>query len=309
MTPALRGWARSALAPRERLLPGLGARLASRPRLATSILVLLRHIPGASRHVSRPLIQRMATRLELPVESGFRMRVDTGEAMGRVLATTGVWEPQVTAVFRRSLSSGDVCIDVGAYTGYFTLLAAKLVGADGHVYALEPAAETHAELVSNLELNSTSNVTALCVAAGDAAGEAVFDDRPHGESIQSALRGPAESGRRVDVRTIASLIPAGDAPRLRLVKIDVEGHEVAVLRGLTPLFDSGARPAVLVELHAGAVAEAVALLMQLGVRYGLNTYNVRAGGPGTPATPWAGSAAELARLLEPENERHLLLAP
>jgi FkbM family methyltransferase len=233
------------------------------------------------------------------------MYVETSEAMGRVLAATGVWEPQVTAVFRRLLSPGDVCVDVGAYNGYFTLLASKLVGAAGHVYALEPAARTNAELVANLELNRISNVSVLRVAAGDAEGEAVFDDRPLGSSIRSGLREPMGPGTRVQVRTVASLIPDVDASRLRLVKIDVEGHEVAVLRGLTPLFESGARPAILVELHAGVIAEAVGQLMQLGVQYGLKTYNVRAGGDDRP---WTGSAGELARLLEPENERHLLLA-
>jgi FkbM family methyltransferase len=305
MTPALLGWARSVLAPRKRLLPGLGARLVTRPRLATSILVALRRLPGASRHISRPLIQRMTASLQLPVAGGFRMRVDTSEAMGRVLATTGVWEPQVTAVFRSSLSPGDICVDVGAYTGYFTLLAASLVGAEGRVYALEPAASTYAELVSNLELNGVSNVTALRLAAGEAAGQGMFDDRPHGSSIRSAFR-DGESDTQVEVRTVASLIRADEGPRLRLVKIDVEGHEVAVLRGLMPLFESGVRPAVLVELHAGVVPDAVALLMRLGARYGLTTYNVGARGP---VTAWTGSPAELARLLEPENERHLLLAP
>jgi FkbM family methyltransferase len=233
------------------------------------------------------------------------MHVDTSEAMGRVLAATGIWEAHVTAVFRRLLSPGDVCVDVGAYTGYFTLLASRLVGTAGHVYALEPAAETRAELVSNLELNGSSNVSVLDVAAGDADGEATFEDRPHGSSIRSALRRAREAGTPVQVRTVASLIPHDDVSRLRLVKIDVEGHEVAVLRGLVPLLEGGARPAVLVELHAGVVAEAVDLLMELSPRYGLNIYDLRSG---WHDDPWRGSALELATLLEPENERHLLLA-
>jgi FkbM family methyltransferase len=304
MTPTLLGWARSALAPRERLLPGLGARLATRPRLVTAILVALRRIPGAGRHVSRPLIRRMATRLQLPVAGGFRMHVDTGEPMGRVLAATGVWEPHVTAVFRRLLSPGDVCVDVGAYSGYFTLLASRLVGTAGHVYALEPAEQTSAELVANLELNGISNVSVLRIAAGAADEEARFDDRPPGSSIRSSLRGATEPGTLVQMRTIASLLSDVDASRLRLVKIDVEGHEVAVLRGLIPLLEHGTRPAILVELHAGVVAEAVDLLMQLALQYGLKAYNVGDEDEGA----WTGSAVELARLLEPQNERHLLLA-
>jgi FkbM family methyltransferase len=243
--------------------------------------------------------------LELPVTEGFRIHVDTGEAMGRVLAATGAWEPHVTAEFKRLLAPGDVCVDVGAYTGYFTLLAAKLVGRAGHVYALEPGRQTRAELVSNLELNDVSNVSVLAIAAGDLDGEALFDDRPHGSSIRSALHGTPDAGTPVQMRTVASLVPDDDASRLSLVKIDVEGHEVAVLRGLIPLLEAGARPAILVELHAGVVAEAVDLLLELGLRYGLNTYDLRTG---WHDVPWRGSAADLARRLEPQNERHLLLA-
>jgi FkbM family methyltransferase len=245
-------------------------------------------------------------RLHVPVDGGFRLSVDTADGMGRVLTVSGTWEPQVTAAFRALLGPGDVCVDVGANIGYYTLLAANLVGETGHVYALEPAAGTHAELVSNVKLNRISNVTALQVAAGDAAGEAVFDDRSNTGSIKPSLGGSAEQGTRAQVRTVASLIPAADVSRLRLVKIDVEGHEVAVLRGLTPLFEAGARSAVLVELHAGVVEEAVALLMQLGVQYRLKTYNIRSSGR---CSRWTGSPVALAALLEPEHERHLLLAP
>lgn len=270
------------------------------------MLLLLRHVPGAQQSVSRPLIRRMASPLELPVSGGFRMLVDTREPMGRVLATAGIWEPHVTAVFRGLLFPGDVCIDVGAYSGYYTLLAAKLVGPAGHVYALEPAPAAHAALESNITLNGLANVTALRVAAGEADHQARFDDRSEGQAIRSSVRTSAELAPSVPVRTLASLVRASDVERIRLVKIDVEGYEVEVLRGLRPLFDSGARPALLVELHAGVVAPVVALLAELGTLYGLHTHNVTGEGF---ADPWTGSPVELARLLEPEHERHVLLAP
>jgi hypothetical protein len=145
----------------------------------------------------------------------------------------------------------------------------------------------------------------LAVAAGAGDGVAVFDDRPHDSPIRSSLRERTEAGTPVQVRTVASLVPDDEAARLRLVKIDVEGHEVAVLRGLIPLFELGARPAVLVELHAGVVEEAVVLLFELGARYGLNTYDLRTG---RHDDPWQGTARGLARRLEPLNERHVLLA-
>ncbi|MGZ4401242.1 MAG: FkbM family methyltransferase [Gaiellaceae bacterium] len=253
----------------------------------------------------------MATRLQLPVTGGFRICVDTSEAMGRVLVATGVWEPHVTAVFKRLLLPGDVCVDVGANTGYFTLLAAKLVGPTGRVYALEPAPETFAALLANIQLNGCSNVIPLQVAAGDARGEVLFDDQPNGMAIRSGVRPEGIEGSgtlvRVPVRDIPSVLDGEAIDRLRLVKIDVEGYEVEVLRGLEPLFDTGARPAVLIELHLEVVRAALELLVRLAHSNELSLYDLRVGR--APVDVSDRSADQLVTALENENERHLLLTP
>jgi hypothetical protein len=92
------------------------------------------------------------------------------------------------------------------------------------------------------------------------------------------------------------------------VKVDVEGYEIEVLRGVEPILEAGARPSLLVELHAGVVRAAVGQLADLGARYALNLYVLGDERFGNLA-PWRGSVSELAGALEPENERHLLLAP
>ena len=115
-------WARSLLSPRGRFLPGLGARLATHPRLAVFVLVTLRRLPrgrvrtAVYRNVGRPLVTRMGS-LEVPVSGGSRMLVDPSDLIGRVLAISGVWEPHVTAAFYELLSPGDVCVDVGGMRG------------------------------------------------------------------------------------------------------------------------------------------------------------------------------------------------
>ena len=251
----------------------------------------------------------MATEFEVPVSGGYRMRVSTDEPLGRALATTGVWEPQITAAFQTLLAPGDVCVDVGAHIGFFTLLAAELVGPCGRVYAIEPAAETYAALVANVDLNSAANVTPLGVAAGAEAGEVKFENRPYRQSLLSAIGPPtALDAVVVPMRPLASLIPPSDVKRIRLIKIDVEGYELEVLRGLEPLLASGARPAIVVELHAGVVEAALPLLEALCGRYGLKAYKLSRDERLDQAIPWASQLA-LTQSLERAYERHLLLAP
>lgn len=258
------GFFRTLLAPRERLLPALGARSGPYPRIAAFLVSAPRRLPGARlraaayRNVSRPFLSRMSARLVVRVSGGGRMHVDTADVTGRTIAVTGVWEPHVTDAFSRLLAPGDVCIDVGAHVGYYTLLASRLVGPRGHVYAIEPASTTYAELRRNLELNEVSNVTALNLAAGAADGRGILYDAPPGNAGQASMQQPVNisddlpaRSSEVEVMRVVSVVAPEHHSRVRVVKIDVEGFEFDVLRGLEPLLDAGARPVVLMELHPG----------------------------------------------------------
>lgn len=242
---------------RRRLAAAVVSVLSEHEQLARIWLLLGRRIPGAAlrsrvyRHVSWPLVATVDLTLDAQTPGG-TMLVGTADTFGQVVSVSGVWEPHVTAVVGSVLSPGDVCVDVGAHAGYYTLLASKLVGRHGHVYALEPSPTTFRQLCENLERNHVSNVTALEVAAGEAAGTATLLE-DHGNSLLSALRPPdssganAADGRVVAVGPLTALVPEEAAARLRLVKIDVEGYEVEVLRGLHPLLSGAERVALVLE--------------------------------------------------------------
>ena len=322
MTRARRyaGWARSTLSPRERLLPGLGERLAGRPKLATGVLSVVRRVPGrrlrgaAERNVSRPLLTRMVTELDVRVAEGFRIRVDTTEAIGRALAVTGRWEPHVADAFHRLLAPGDVVVDVGANIGYHTLLAAKLVGARGHVYAIEPGAGAFAALTENVALNDLSNVTAFQIAAGAAEEEATLDDRPWGHSLHSFVRRETESrerrveGTRVRVRPVAAIVRPEHIAGLRLVKIDVEGYDLEVLQGLLPLFEAGARPALVIELHLKA-ANPLPVLQKLRDKFDFEAYRLYDEARADRSSAWLTRPVELSTASTFGREPHVLLLP
>ena len=225
----------------------------------------------------------MDARLEVAVVDGSRMLIDTTDVAGRMLATSGVWEPHVTAVVRSLLRPGDVVADVGANIGYFTLLAARLAGDGGHVYAIEPSPGTYASLVDNLRRNDLRNVTPVRAAAGAEAGEATLRDVVEGTNRgASSLRSDPERGwgvrKAVEVvvplRTLADIVPLEAWPRLRLVKIDVEGFEADVLRGLVPVLEGGHRPSLLVEVHTDIDPNAAAAVVGLADRFGLRLRRV-----------------------------------
>jgi FkbM family methyltransferase len=273
-----RTWAGSLLHPESRLLPGLGARLGRHPRLAAATLDGLHRLPTrraralAYRHVAQPLVARMEGELVVRAAGGVRVLADPPDPSGRAIAAAGLWEWNVGAVIEQLLRPGDVFVDVGANAGYYTALAARIVGREGHVYALEPGAESFAKLQRNVALNGfDDHVTAIEAAAGAADGTATLYGPAAGHDATSSLRRPdaGARGTEVPVRPLHAVVAPEHRRRLRLVKIDVEGHEDDVLRGLEPLLDAGSMPAIVVEVHEAYNPDARAAVVDFCERHEL----------------------------------------
>ncbi len=164
------------------------------------------------------------------------------------------------------LRPGDTMIDVGANIGYNALFAASLVGAAGHVVAVEPAADNVAVLRRNIAANAVGNIEVHAVAAGQAAAVREFYLRGDVSAVNSFYResvyADVTSVVRVPVTPLDDICHA--APRL--VKIDVEGAELDVLAGMPRLLRTPGLT-LLVEWHprlqeaAGCAAEALPLAL------------------------------------------------
>jgi FkbM family methyltransferase len=150
-----------------------------------------------------------------------------------------VWEPVITSWFKTVLRAGDVVVDVGANIGYYTTLAAKLVGETGRVIAIEPFPETFAALCENVRRNGLSNVELVNAAVGDGAVISLYQDPSGALGTISMLQQPGWK-HVADVRTttIENAVPPELQARLRVVKIDAEGAEDVALRSMGGLFDS-----------------------------------------------------------------------
>lgn len=176
---------------------------------------------------------------------------------GQVLRTLGRGSLEKRA-FLRVIRSGDVVVDVGANDGYFTLLFSDIVGKAGAVYAFEPVAPTFERLVQRLDDAAWfDNVTATLAACGEAEGAATMLV-PDGDWGQAALAhhdaASWSSGGRVerfDTRIIRldSYLAAAGPGRVDFVKIDVEGAELHVIRGLLKTLAMH-QPMVAIEVYA-----------------------------------------------------------
>jgi FkbM family methyltransferase len=237
------------------------------------------------RSVSWPVAQRLRAERTVKITGGGKMVVRTDDLLGRVLAISGVYEPNVTAAFTSLVEPGGVVLDVGAHIGYYTVVAANLVGEQGHVHAFEPSPANHRRLQMNIELNAFDNVTTHELAVGEQQGNAVLYESTGQNSglatLHAELAGKSGVPARevtVGVAPVASVVPESDLRRVRVIKIDVEWHELEVLRSLEVVFEAADRIAVFVEWtpHKSA-PEAPDQFRELCESHGFTMYGLGSG--------------------------------
>ena len=188
--------------------------------------------------------------------AGFRMRLNLQDTFQRVIFFAGTYEPSATQLFTQIIRKGDTVIDGGANIGYFTLLAAKLVGNDGAIHSFEPIPETYSALQTNVALNQFSSVHANCDALSDHRGTLEFEvplDTATGRTLGWAAsqvlmgRGPTVS---VTARTLDEYAASEGIDRIRLVKLDLEGGELAAVEGMQRLLGDGRIDYLITEVNS-----------------------------------------------------------
>lgn len=197
-----------------------------------------------------------------------KIRVQIGGLFKEMYFKRVRYEAQTADFMASALRPGDAFLDIGALYGYFTALAASLVGRHGRVYAFEP----NRQLLGHLRAMVAKNRFGPRVVLSDIAlCDTNADDVPFylsnvpdnaGISRLAASEADLAAGRfseknviRVATRTLDSLVHEWAIPRLDMVKIDVEGQEARVLTGMAGTLKRSAPRHVICETEAdGAVA-------------------------------------------------------
>lgn len=149
--------------------------------------------------------------------------------VGRSLLTYGEFSELESVVLRQLVQSGDVVVEIGANIGAHTVALAKAAGPSGQVIAVEPQRIVHQLLCANVALNDLVNVRCLHAAAGAAPGEIRVPhiDYARDNNFGGLALGAYRDGEAVPVVTLDGLALS----KVRVLKIDVEGMEIEVLRG------------------------------------------------------------------------------
>jgi FkbM family methyltransferase len=171
---------------------------------------------------------------------GAEIAVDLWQMMQQRMFYFRVWEPNISCLVEEILHEGEVFVDLGSNVGYFTLLAAKLVGPSGTVISVEAMPSSFAGLMVNVGRNAVTNVRALNCAAADLEGELPIYQgafRNSGTVTTAAAAGRPFAGC-VPALPLDKMLTSEEMGRLSLIKIDIEGGELPVLQRLLTTLDS-----------------------------------------------------------------------
>jgi FkbM family methyltransferase len=178
---------------------------------------------------------------------GFRYKADLGDWLGQYVYLTGVYEPPTARIIAELLEPGDTFIDIGANSGFFTLLASRRVGHAGRVVSFEPVPSMRNRLLENIALNNMRNIQVHDVALSNAEGVLPLFEGPEGHKGISSFRHINNSAATIEVKTLPLDTFSKSLSGVTLVKIDVEGAEQLVLEGMVNIFNNY-HPYIVIEI-------------------------------------------------------------
>lgn len=189
-------------------------------------------------------------RKKLVLLSGFGLFVMPDDYIGRSIMDAKIYEPHVTKIIKGFLKEGDVFLDIGANIGYFTMLAATLVGRSGKVIAFEPNPQNLQLIYSSLLENTLSNVTVYPYAVSDEA--AILRFTTVGSNGGVVTKDSKDQQHFLLVPSVRLDEVLKDEVKIDLIKMDIEAHEPAAIRGMEQLIKR-LKPRIITEFHPWAM--------------------------------------------------------
>ena len=181
---------------------------------------------------------------------GFSLYVMPDDYIGASIMSSRTYEPHVTKVIRRELNEGEIFLDLGANIGYFSMLASSIVKNKGKVLAFEPNPQNLQLMYESKVFNKCSNLTIYPYAASDAANILRFTTVGSNGGVVSEHSVDQKHYLLVQAVVIDEILR--DEKRMDLIKMDIEAHEPAALRGMEKLLRR-LKPKLITEFHPWAM--------------------------------------------------------
>ncbi len=228
-----------------------------RRKIFNGVVEYMRHTRP---HPGRGLLGTLAWKIypeEIPVEIApsvrLWIRLDRGDEIEHL---TGTYEKDDEAqIFLSYLKPGMTVIDIGANIGLYSLLAGKTVGSTGRVIAFEPVPEIFERLGRHISLNGLTNILPQRIAISDTNGTGTFFLGRTGSS-GSLFRQETSRSIRVNTETLDSFLRRKEIRKVDAVKVDAEGAEMRIVRGMQRLLLSSEKPLLMFEILPPALQPA-----------------------------------------------------
>jgi len=212
--------------------------------------------------LSKPTIVRL--------HDGSCAYVDPTDYIGSMLYLYGDLDPSISWCIKSILRPGDVFVDIGANVGVEAIPASRLVGSEGEVFAFEPSEPVRDLLADSCVLNNLRNICILTDAVSNIDGMINFQPCTDNTGNARVVSLDDLSAGESVACTKFDSIKALRGKHIKLLKIDVEGHEKEVLEGAIETLKSGRVDSIIVEIwHSNLDSTALLKLPAVSILVGL----------------------------------------
>ncbi len=217
------------------------------------------NIKGSGRisfYLTKIFIGKPKGKLVVDTIYDFKLNVDpvTDKGLERSIYYNGTYEKGTLYIIGKILQKGDVFVDVGANIGLMSIFASRKVGQQGEVIAFEPNPETKKILESNIALNKIENIKIEGFALSNETKKGRIYDRWDVNRGSASLIEPAKPTGFYDIEEIKFANYFDNSQQIKLVKIDVEGYELNVLKGARQyILASKYPPSLIVEFSSNRI--------------------------------------------------------
>lgn len=207
-------------------------------------------LPYSVRTAGQRLLGNVRVRVRSGINEGLKWSlVSTGRGYG-----SGGFGRERLEVAEALLAPGDCVVDLGAHKGFMSLAASRLVGPEGVVVAVEPGATNLWFLRKHIQWNRAANVRIVRAAVGSEAGTVSFGGRGDSLAYQVGV-----GDEQVPLMAIPDILREADAPLPSLIKMDIEGQELAALEGAGSALSPTA--ALIISVHSRELYDGCAALL------------------------------------------------